>query len=93
MRLELFLRDRRGRGRRDRALETESRGRGECYFLGGNHSTHLAGAVVPVAVVLTGSLFGRGGQARSRGSERMLRTPKVSDSKRQLGSRGDIVIY
>lgn len=34
-----------------------------------------------------------GGQARSRGSERMLRTPKVSDSKRGLGSRGDIVIY
>ena len=34
-----------------------------------------------------------GGQARSRGSERMLRTLKVSDSMRGLGSRGDIVIY
>lgn len=27
------------------------------------------------------------------GSERMLRTLKVSDSERGLGSRGDIVIY
>lgn len=62
-------------------------------LFGGDHSSRWAGAVVPVAAVLTGGLFGRGGQARSRGSERMLRTLKVSDSKRGLGSRGDIVIY
>lgn len=62
-------------------------------FWGGDHSSRRAGAVVPVAAVLTGSLFGREGQARSRGSERMLRTLKVSDSKRGLGSRGDIMIY
>lgn len=93
MRPELLLRDRGGTGRRDGALETESRGQGECYFLGGDHSSRWAGAVVPVAAVLTGGLFGRGGQARSRGSERMLRTLKVSDSRRGLGSRGGIVIY
>lgn len=34
-----------------------------------------------------------GGQARSRGSERMLRTLKVTDSMRGSGSKGDTVIY
>lgn len=37
VRLELFRQDRGGRGKG--GLETESRGQGECYFLGGDHSS------------------------------------------------------
>lgn len=93
MRLELFLRDRWGRGRRDRALETESRGQGECYFLGGKSLLTSSWSCRTCRCGADRQFVWTGGQARSRGSERMLRTPKVSDSKRGLGSRGDIVIY
>lgn len=87
--------------KRHSELETSfswKRGRGELrarrlLLFGEDHSSRWAGAVVPVAAALTGGLFEWRGQARSKGSERMLRTLKVTDSKTGSGSKGDTVIY
>lgn len=56
-------------------------------LFGRDHSSRQAGAVVPVVELLTGGLFEWKGHTRSKGSERMLRTLKVTDSKRDRAAK------
>lgn len=92
MRLELFLRQRKGQ-RKERERWRQRVEHRESVTFWGRSLLMLSWSCPTCRCGADRRFVWTGGQARSRGSERMLRTLKVSDSKRGLGSRGDIVIY